>query len=83
MSLRALPAGKLLTKENVLQFPAWADFVQRLPAGCDSLLHSDLCQLNLTFLLEQFMADIFLGQTEVVLRLRLWQGPSVTWTGEY
>ena len=64
VSLRALPAEKQLTKKNVLKFPAWADFVQRLPAGGDSLLHGDLCQLNLTFLLEQFMADIFLGQTE-------------------
>ena len=62
-----MPAGKLLTKENVLKFPAWADFVQRLPAGGDSLLHSDLCQLNLTFFFEQFMADVFLDHTEASL----------------
>ena len=44
--------------------PAWTDSVERLPAGCHRLLHSEFCQLNLTFLLEHFMADIFLGQTQ-------------------
>ena len=38
--------------------------MQRLPACRHLLLHGDFCQFNLTFLLEQFMADIFLGQTE-------------------
>ena len=38
--------------------------MQRLPAGCHGLLHSDLCQLNLAFLLEQLMADILLEQTD-------------------
>ena len=64
MSLRVLPKEKISTNGTFIKFPAWADFVQGLPAGRDSLLHGDFCQLNLTFLLEQFMADIFLGQTE-------------------
>ena len=40
--------------------------MQRFPAGRHRLLHGDFCQLDLTFLLEQLMADIFLGQTEAI-----------------
>ena len=67
VSLRVLPKEKISTNGTFIKFPAWADFVQGLPAGRDSLLYGDFCQLNLTFLLEQFMADVFLDHTEASL----------------